>query len=109
MSSSQPAEAPLRPRWRSLGTWPLRTRLVAIMIALLCLLGILVGGTAEIFLRKTLYEQIDSKLRDAQARSHFYFDQLSGDYPQHGRPDGGGKGGPPGGIQAKTVMVQLDS
>jgi two-component system OmpR family sensor kinase len=108
MSSSQLTEADLRTRWRSPGTWPLRTRLVAIMIALLCLLGILVGGSAEIFLRKTLYEQLDSRLRDAQARSHFYFDQLSGDSPQHQHPNGGG-GGPPSGIQAKTVMVQLNS
>jgi len=35
------------------------------MIALLCLLGVLVGGTAEIFLSKTLYHQVDNQLDQA--------------------------------------------
>jgi two-component system, OmpR family, sensor kinase len=65
MSSSPPTEGRPRNRWHSPGTWPLRTRLVALMIALLCLLGILVGGTAEIFLSKTLYEQVDTRLDQA--------------------------------------------
>jgi two-component system, OmpR family, sensor kinase len=60
MSSSRPTERPAR--WRSPAGWPLRTRLVAIIIVLLSILGIAVGGTAEIFLRKQLYTQVDAKL-----------------------------------------------
>jgi len=43
-------------------SWPLRTRLAAIMIALLAILGLVVGGTAEVFLHNTLYGQVDAKL-----------------------------------------------
>src|ERR1700759_2839663 len=64
MSSTQLTE--VRPaRWRNPATWPLRTRLVAILIVLLSLLGILVGGTTEIFLRKTLYDGVDGRLDQA--------------------------------------------
>jgi two-component system OmpR family sensor kinase len=65
MSSSPLTEARQPGRWRHPGSWPLRTRLVALVIVLLSLLGILVGGTAEIFLRKTLYEQVDAQLDQA--------------------------------------------
>jgi two-component system, OmpR family, sensor kinase len=61
MSSSQLTEA----RWRHPSAWPLRTRIVALVIVLLSLLGILVGGTAEIFLRKTLYNGVDARLEQA--------------------------------------------
>lgn len=53
-------------RWRSPAGWPLRTRLVATMIALLAVLGLVVGSTAEIYLQKSLYSQLDGKLADAQ-------------------------------------------
>ncbi len=53
-------------RWRSPAGWPLRTRLVATMIALLAVLGLVVGGTAELYLRNSLYQQIDEKLTDAR-------------------------------------------
>jgi two-component system OmpR family sensor kinase len=64
MSSSPPTEIALdRPaRWRSPAGWPLRTRIVAILIVLLTALGLVVGTTAEIFLRKQLYDQLDIKL-----------------------------------------------
>ena len=42
MSSNPPTDV-LPPRWRSPSTWPLRTRLVAIMIAMLAVLGVVVG------------------------------------------------------------------
>jgi two-component system OmpR family sensor kinase len=71
MSSSRPTSI----RWRNPGTWPLRTRLVAIMIALLCLLGVLVGGVAETYLRKTLIAGVDERLDKALSP---------------GRPGGGG-------------------
>jgi len=46
-------------------TWPLRTRLVALMIALLAILGLIVGASTEVFLHKTLYDQVDTKLSTA--------------------------------------------
>jgi two-component system OmpR family sensor kinase len=53
----------IRPaRWRSPAGWSLRTRLIAIMIALLALLGLLVGGTTELALHNTLYQKIDAQL-----------------------------------------------
>ena len=67
MSSSRRTSAPVhRPaRWRSPAGWSLRTRIVAIMIVLLTLLGVAVGGTAEIFLRQQLYSQLDTQLEQA--------------------------------------------
>jgi len=56
MSSSPPTER-TRARWRDPAGWSLRTRLVAILIALLAVLGLAVGGTAEVYLRNTLYSQ----------------------------------------------------
>ncbi|WP_433828248.1 HAMP domain-containing sensor histidine kinase [Actinoplanes sp. CA-015351] len=58
-------------RWRSPAGWPLRTRLVATMIALLAVLGLVVGSTAEIYLQKSLYSQLDGKLADAQKYATF--------------------------------------
>src|SRR5689334_21313728 len=67
MSSSPPTDTAVhRPaRWRSPAGWPLRTRIVAILIVLLTALGLVVGATAEIFLRDQLYGQLDNKLRTA--------------------------------------------
>src|SRR4051794_18343849 len=64
MSSSPLTDLPAdRPaRWRSPAGWPLRTRIVAILIVLLTALGLAVGTTAEIFLRQQLYNQLDTKL-----------------------------------------------
>ncbi|MEU4239591.1 HAMP domain-containing sensor histidine kinase [Actinoplanes sp. NPDC026619] len=64
MSSSRPTEISVRrpARWRSPGGWSLRTRIVAIMIALLAVIGVAVGGTAEVILRQQLYTQLDEKL-----------------------------------------------
>ena len=96
-------------RWRSPAGWPLRTRIVATMIILLTVLGVAVGGTAEIFLRKQLYDQLDAKVGDAQRRAHFVFsDQQNQGDPRD--PGGGGSlpgGGPPTGVQSLTVMAQL--
>ncbi|WP_236048279.1 sensor histidine kinase [Paractinoplanes ovalisporus] len=52
-------------RWRSPAGWPLRTRIVAIIMVLLTVLGLAVGGTAYFFLRNTLYTQVDAKLDTA--------------------------------------------
>jgi two-component system OmpR family sensor kinase len=100
-------------RWRSPAGWSLRTRLVAIMIALLAVLGLVVGGTTEAFLHRTLYDQVDSQLHDAQLRAQGYFGK---DYGTRGNPNhtpstSGDEqsDGPPGGAQANTVMVEITS
>src|SRR5690242_16471019 len=62
--SSSPRTEPAA-RWRRPATWSLRARIVAIIIVLLTVLGIVVGGTAEIFLRNQLYDQIDARLGQA--------------------------------------------
>ena len=67
MSSSPQTDHPAR--WRSPAGWPLRTRLVAIMIVLLAVLGLIVGGTAEIYLHKTLYDRVDTQLVEASQRA----------------------------------------
>src|SRR5690349_19725901 len=68
MSSSPLTDTPVDPRparWRSPAGWSLRTRIVAILIVLLTALGLVVGATAEIFLRHQLYEQLDTRLDTA--------------------------------------------
>ncbi|XVU26141.1 sensor histidine kinase [Actinoplanes sp. CA-054009] len=60
MSSSPRTEHPAR--WRSPRGWPLRTRIVAIIITLLTILGLAVGTTAYVFLHDQLYSQLDDKL-----------------------------------------------
>jgi two-component system OmpR family sensor kinase len=81
------------------------------MIVLLSLLGILVGGTSEIFLRKTLYEQLDSKLRDIQPRVLPYLGFATGSLPgsHGGSGQGEGQGQGPGGIQGKTIVLELST
>ena len=64
MSSSPQTET-----GRSGWGWSLRTRLVALMIGLLVVLGTVVGATAEIYLHKTLYDRVDSQLMDVADRS----------------------------------------
>jgi two-component system OmpR family sensor kinase len=101
MSSSPPTDVTAvtrRARWRSPAGWPLRTRLVAIMIALLAVLGLAVGGTAELYLHRTLYNQVDAQLDQVDDRS---------------------RGGPPGpraqftqvppGASENWIVVQLTS
>jgi two-component system OmpR family sensor kinase len=72
MSSSRPTEVTARhpARWRSPAGWPLRSRIVAIMLILLTVLGIAVGITAEIALHKTLYDQVDAKLDRSAGSFH---------------------------------------
>ncbi|MET8148320.1 HAMP domain-containing sensor histidine kinase [Actinoplanes sp. NPDC049668] len=104
MSSSPPTETPRRPaRWSPAG-WPLRTRLIAIMVGLLSLLGLVVGVTAEIYLHKVLYERVDDQLYEAGRRA------LGGP----GRaPDGGrptryrANPVPPPGAQSGQIFVGL--
>jgi two-component system OmpR family sensor kinase len=114
MSSNPPTDVavPTPPaRWRSPAGWPLRTRLVAIMIALLAILGLVVGGTAEVYLHKTLYDRVDSQLTEAGLRT------LGGGGPKD--PQGSGfdpglsRGGftfrsdPPPGFQSGWIALAL--
>jgi two-component system OmpR family sensor kinase len=70
MSSSPPTDAstPHPARWRSPAGWSLRARLLAIMIALLAMLGLVVGATAEFTLHRVLYSQVDRQLIAASHR-----------------------------------------
>ncbi|MEU8815345.1 HAMP domain-containing sensor histidine kinase [Actinoplanes sp. NPDC048796] len=67
MSSSPRTEHPAR--WRSPRGWPLRTRIVAIIITLLTILGLAVGTTAYVFLHDQLYSQTDAKLDGVPGRN----------------------------------------
>src|SRR5690348_108880 len=100
MSSSPPTEVTTVTRpagWNPAG-WPLRTRLIAIVIGLLVLLGLVVGATAETFLHKSLYQQLDTKLKETNA---------------HNRPrDLGGRPSfnndkPPPGSEADWIVLRL--
>ncbi|SNY62481.1 sensor histidine kinase [Paractinoplanes atraurantiacus] len=66
MSSSPRTEHPAR--WRSPRGWPLRTRIVAIIITLLTILGLAVGTTAYVFLHDQLYSQVDTKLEGTNSQ-----------------------------------------
>jgi two-component system OmpR family sensor kinase len=108
MSSSPPTDVPVAAsapaRWRSPAGWSLRARLVATMIALLAVLGLVVGATAEVYLRSTLYTQLDGKLDDVAHRSQFT-----------GRGGGPGPDGqplplrnnPPPGSQAGSIVLRI--
>src|SRR4051812_13260421 len=70
MSSSPPTDvSTTRPaRWRSPAGGALRAPLLAIMIALLAMLGLVVGATAEFTLHRVLYNQVDRQLIAASHR-----------------------------------------
>lgn len=67
MSSAAPATR--RPaRWFDPAGWSLRTRIVTTMIALLAVLGLVVGGTAELYLYNSLHDQLDNDLVSIEKR-----------------------------------------
>jgi two-component system, OmpR family, sensor kinase len=103
MSSSRPTERPAR--WQSPAGWPLRTRLVAIMITLLAVLGLAVGGTAELFLRSNLYQRLDTQVTEVSQR-------LTGGGRQRGG-DGFGNirfwlTAPPPDVQSGSIVLFVD-
>jgi len=114
MSSSQRTDvARSRPSgWNPAG-WPLRTRLVAMMIALLVILGLVVGGTTEIYLHKYLYKQIDTKLIDTNARNRSPNDPPPGlsDKDRKPKPDSGvyRPDKPPPNTELGWIVIRLDS
>ncbi|MBG0567843.1 sensor histidine kinase [Actinoplanes aureus] len=95
-------------RWRSPAGWSLRTRLVAIMIALLSVLGLVVGSTAEIYLYKSLHSQIDKELDDVSRRIGFRPFPNSTDWADKPAPSGQGDG-LPGGIPGDAIVLQQAS
>jgi two-component system OmpR family sensor kinase len=110
MSSSRPTELPSRrpTRWRSPAGWSLRTRIVAIIITLLTVLGIAVGGTAEIFLRQQLYTQVDARLADSLHPNRPNGNQPRGDYSP---PPGGGGFSPDqpfAGLEPGSITISYD-
>jgi two-component system OmpR family sensor kinase len=109
MSSSPPTDVTTispakRPGRFNPASWPLRTRLVAIIIALLAVLGLIVGATAQIFLHKLLYSQLDTKLYTAVSpgnQGHF------GGGGNHGGPYPDLAGTPFPGSQDGTIIINL--
>ncbi len=97
-------------RWRSPASWPLRTRLVAVMITLLVILGLAVGGAAEIYLHKVLYDRVNAPLTEAS-------DRALGRGPGGGRTPGGGPkptgfiwaGDPPPGAATRSIVQAYTS
>ncbi|WP_113716738.1 sensor histidine kinase [Arthrobacter dokdonensis] len=68
------------------GRWHLRTRLVAVMLALLTVICVLVGMISYSAMSMSLNSQVDSQLAQAASRSHdFNLSAPSG--PASGRPD----------------------
>ncbi|AGZ39077.1 sensor histidine kinase [Actinoplanes friuliensis] len=102
MSSSPPTDlAASRPaRWNPAG-WPLRTRLVAIMVGLLVLLGLVVGAAAEIYLHRTLYQQVDAKLIETNGRNRPPPLNGGGGYYRGDRP--------PPGSETGWIVLRLDT
>ena len=100
MSLSQRTEVPHHrsARWRSPAGWPLRTRIVAAIMVLLTVLGLVVGASAEIFLSKTLYDQVDTKLTTAMN---------PGPPGGNDQNPGRGRGDPPGDLM--FIGAELDS
>ena len=104
------AETPraVRPaRWRSPAGWPLRTRLAAIMIALLAMLGLVVGSTAEIYLYRSLHNQVDNELTDIARRISL---RPPGQHSAGGQPGWGfpGQSGDiPPGIPAEAIVLEV--
>jgi two-component system OmpR family sensor kinase len=105
MPAAAPAEARRPARWRSPESWPLRTRIVAIMISLLTVLGLVVGGTAELYLYTSLHKQINTELDDLSKR-------INGG-PGPGRNSFGQKlswslaSGPTGGMSPKSIVIVI--
>ncbi|WP_306214654.1 sensor histidine kinase [Actinoplanes sp. RD1] len=93
-------------RWRSPASWSLRTRLIAMMIVLLSVLGVVVGGTAEIYLHKSLYQQLDDQLEENANRAQNRPPGSRGAAPDEGQFGGWGSDAPPG-AQPDSIFVSV--
>jgi two-component system OmpR family sensor kinase len=102
MSSAATTPASRPALWRNPAGWSLRTRIVATMIALLAVLGLVVGGTAELYLYKSLHQQIDADLADLEKR-------IGGPGPNKGGYNlllsESLRSGPTGGMTPKSIIV----
>jgi two-component system, OmpR family, sensor kinase len=103
MSSSPPTDVGTSRRRHPAG-WSLRTQLVAIMIALLAVLGLAVGGTVEVALHNTLYDQVNTKLLETDRFAYRGPGQALGQAPT-GRRFGATR--PPPGAQRDWIILQL--
>ncbi|WP_305786034.1 HAMP domain-containing sensor histidine kinase [Symbioplanes lichenis] len=92
-------------RWRSPAGWSLRTRLIAMMIALLSVLGVVVGGVAEIYLHKSLYQQLDDQLNETANRAQNR--PPAGRSNQQPSPFGGWSDRVPPGAQEGDIFLYL--
>jgi two-component system OmpR family sensor kinase len=102
------ARSPRPARWRSPAGWSLRTRLVATMIALLAVLGLVVGSTAEIYLYQSLHNQAHNELDDISKRIGFRGPGTGGMRPP-GQPEPSTAGDPEfnfGGIPSNTIVLE---
>ena len=72
MSSSPPADrsrVDTPPRWRRPGSWTLRSRLLAAVIALLAVVCVVIGGVTTLALRRFLVDQLDRQLATVAGRA----------------------------------------
>ncbi|MDI6098660.1 HAMP domain-containing sensor histidine kinase [Actinoplanes sp. NEAU-A12] len=93
-------------RWRDPAGWSLRTRIVTIMIALLAVLGLVVGGTAELYLYTSLHKTIDNELRDMSNRVRY---PSGGKGPSPNKTTHFGNGKPPGGSLKDSVIMTVET
>jgi two-component system OmpR family sensor kinase len=112
MPSAASTRSPRRARWRDPAGWPLRTRIVTTMIALLAVLGLVVGGTAELYLYNSLHKTIDRELGDVEKRvtgfPRYGGKGLPGSLNQRS-PGSNSNDEPPPGTPIKAVLVTVTS
>ncbi|HWS37152.1 MAG TPA: two-component sensor histidine kinase, partial [Actinoplanes sp.] len=114
MSSAAPATR--RTRWIDPAGWPLRTRIVTTMIALLAVLGLVVGGTAELYLFQSLHKQVENDVREMSNRLEKspdgkgfnpFGNKPSGNTPKDGPTDGSNGSKLPGGLREDSLVVTI--
>jgi two-component system OmpR family sensor kinase len=113
-ASTRRAAVPRPALWRDPAGWPLRTRIVATMIALLAVLGLVVGGTAELYLYTSLHKTIDNDLDELSKRLKGAPNSDKGGFPPY-RPNdssndpgnGSSDNKPPGGLRNNSIAFTV--
>ncbi len=99
------------PRVRPVGSWTLRARLIAALVAVLTVVCLVIGGVTVIALRGFLVGQLDDRLSAASQRATNYQDDPTRDGTGTGNPGGPHRGLPPGllapGQGAGTFAAQI--
>ncbi|GIF41097.1 sensor histidine kinase [Actinoplanes xinjiangensis] len=113
MPSAASTRSPRRARWRDPAGWPLRTRIVTTMIALLAVLGLVVGGTAELYLYQSLHQQVDTDLDELLNRLRGGPNGGKGFSPPD-RPENDPNGGsyiskPPNSLRENSIIVSVST